>query len=193
MAIDKSIQGITDTFTNLHKFFGNNSQQTPSQSNQPSQAPRQIPAADNTYSPNVQSAFNQLGTETTKWGDSTRYEKFHPGIDIANAIGTPIKAFAPGVVSAAVSGKKQGDKGYGNQVIISDNAGNQNKYNHLMNPAVKPGQKINKGDVIGYLGNSGATYSPSGKGNGAHLDYRIYNTFKKQYVNPYSYLSKYYS
>ena len=49
--------------------------------------------------------LHKLGKITVPYGGSTRYEQFHPGVDIANAKGTPIKAPASGVVTDAVGGK----------------------------------------------------------------------------------------
>lgn len=128
-------------------------------------------------------SLSGLGSMTTGFGESTRYEKFHPGIDIANKIGTPLNAFASGTVISADTGKKQGDKGYGNRIVIRDDQGQDWSYGHENEVFVKPGQKIQKGQNIGTMGNSGSTYSNTG-GTGSHLDLRIFNTFKKKYVNP---------
>lgn len=183
------ISGLENKYTNISKSIKASTPptQTPQVANstQPMSFDNIMPTAG------VKKRLGELGSLTVDFGGHTKFEKFHPGVDIANAIGTPIKAFTPGVVSAVVLGNKQGDKGYGNQVIISDNAGNQQKYNHLSNSQLKVGQKINAGDILGQMGNSGSTYSNSG-GTGSHLDYRVWNTFRKQYVNPYSYLKSYY-
>jgi len=128
-----------------------------------------------------------LGTVTTRYGGSTNYEKFHPGVDIANKIGTPIKSFTPGTVTSVVGGKKQGDKGYGNYVEITDAQGNRQRYSHLQGAYVKVGQKIPKGYTIAGMGNTGSTYSTSG-GTGSHLDYRIWDTYNR-YVNPTKYIN----
>ena len=128
-----------------------------------------------------------LGKVTTQWGGSTNYEKFHPAIDIANAKGTPIQAPVSGTVVGAVSGKVQGDAAYGNSVRIKDANGNSHNLGHLDQTMVKPGQAITQGMQIGTMGNSGAAYSPSGKGDGTHLDYRIVTAFGR-YQNPQPYL-----
>jgi murein DD-endopeptidase MepM/ murein hydrolase activator NlpD len=52
---------------------------------------------------------------------------------------------------------------------------------------VQKGQQVSKGQDVATMGNSGATYSPSGKGDGTHLDYRIVTAFGK-YKNPMKYL-----
>ena len=130
------------------------------------------------------------GRVTTPYGGSTRYEKFHPGIDIANNIGTPVGAFTPGTVTGVSMGKKQGDPGYGNYVIVTDQYGAQHYYSHLARTYVPIGTQVTRGMILGTIGATGQTYSPSGKGSGAHLDYRIRDAYK-QYVNPSSYLSQY--
>jgi len=128
-----------------------------------------------------------LGTVTTPYGGSTRYEKFHPGIDIANKMGTKIPSYTPGRVTAVVGGTHQGSKGYGNYVIVTDPEGNKHRYSHLNNAFVKIGDQINKGSVIGGMGNTGQTYSVSG-GDASHLDYRIRDLYGK-YVNPLKYIN----
>ena len=135
--------------------------------------------------------FEDLGVRTTPYGGSTRVENVHPGIDIANKIGTPIPAFTGGVVSQVVDGKKQDMKGgYGNYVIVTDPNGNQHRYSHLSGDFVQVGQKVTQGQKIGEMGNTGAAYSTSG-GTGSHLDYRIKSAAGK-YLNPNSYIDKYF-
>lgn len=136
--------------------------------------------------------LQSLGRMTTAYNGSTKFESKHPGIDIANANGTPIKAFTPGVVVKVESGKKQGDKGYGNSIIVKDPYGNLHRYSHLRDEWVKVGQKISSGQPIASMGNSGSTYSPSGKSDGTHLDYRVSNAYGK-FANPIDYLNKFYA
>ena len=88
--------------------------------------------------------------------------KFHHGIDFGGKSGTPIVATADGIV--AFSGY---DSGYGNFVRISHNFGFKTAYGHMLKKLkVKKGDFIKKGDVIGYLGNSGVSTGP-------HLHYEI--------------------
>ena len=122
------------------------------------------------------------GVTTTQYGGSTRGEKFHPGVDIANKIGTAINAYTPGVVQEVVLGKKQGDPGYGNYILVKDPEGNLQRYSHLYGAYVKVGQQIERGMKIGAMGNSGQTYSNSG-GTGSHLDFRVKDIYGK-YINP---------
>lgn len=137
---------------------------------------------------NIQAPSSGLGTITTPYGGSTKYEKFHPGVDIANKAGTKLPSFTGGTVTGVVAGTKQGDKGYGNYVIVTDAQGNQHRYSHLLDSYVKVGQPINKGAVIGSLGNTGQTYSVTG-GDGSHLDYRVKDIYNK-YINPYKFITK---
>jgi len=137
--------------------------------------------------------YGNLGTVTTMPAGTadprytrTRGEARHPGIDIGNKIGTPVPTFAPGRVSEVVSGKKQGDKAYGNYVVVTDNAGNKHRYSHLSQSWVKVGQQLGKGTPVGAMGNTGQSYSLHG-GTGSHLDYRIKDAYGK-YINPLTYL-----
>ena len=138
------------------------------------------------YTPSKQTSG--LGTTTVPYGGSTRYEKFHPGIDIANKIGTAIKAFTPGTVEKVDIGYKQGDAGYGNSIIVKDAQGNLHRYSHLQQAWVKAGQPIQQGTQLGTMGNTGSTYSTSG-GTGSHLDYRVKNIYGK-YINPTGYIKQ---
>jgi len=130
-----------------------------------------------------------LGKITTPFGGQTKYEKFHPGIDIANAKGTPIKAPVSGQVVSAEGSKEAGDASYGNSAMIKDGQGNFHNFGHLDSTNVRPGQTITEGQTVGTMGNTGASYSPSGKGDGTHLDYRIVSAYGK-YKNPKNYVNK---
>ena len=127
---------------------------------------------------------------TVPFGGQTAWEGNHPGVDIANKQGTPVPAMASGVVTGVVNGKGQADPnnpsdpnhGFGNQVSIKDPYGNEHRYSHLHNTYVKVGQRVNKGDIIGPMGSSGSSYSPSG-GDATHLDYRLLDAYGR-YMNP---------
>lgn len=132
-------------------------------------------------------SMKRLGTLTVDYGGSTRYEKFHPALDIANKMGTPVPAWAGGKVSKVVSGKKQGDPGFGNFVIVTDKDGNKHRYSHLQGSYVNIGDEIKRGRVIGGMGNTGQTYSISG-GDASHLDFRIRDLWGK-YISPYQFVN----
>lgn len=96
----------------------------------------------------------------------------HRGADFAAPGGTPVYAAADGVVSAAAAVYS-----YGNCVQIShgsDDAGSRydTLYAHLSSFAVSAGQSVRRGDVIGYVGNTGSVYGAGG-GYHLHLELRI--------------------
>jgi len=126
--------------------------------------------------------MGNLGTITTQYGGSTKFEAFHPGIDIANQEGTPIPAFASGKVVEIATGQKRGDPGFGNFTIVQDAQGNKWRYSHLRSEFVKVGDVVNKGQVIGEMGSTGSVYSLYGN-LGTHLDIRIQSLAGK-YLNP---------
>lgn len=80
---------------------------------------------------------------------------YHPGIDIAVDYGTPIKASATGTVQEA-----DWNGGYGRFVSIDHGNGMLTCYGHMSAIAVQPGQKVRRGDVIGYVGSSGYSTGP---------------------------------
>lgn len=127
------------------------------------------------------------GNVTVPFGGKTEQESFHPGVDVANEIGTPISATEEGVVVKVDGGHVQGENNYGNTVEIKDRNGNVHQFHHLQNILVKPGQQVKKKQTIATLGNSGATYSQSGMGDGANLDYRIVDSYNR-YKNPTPYI-----
>lgn len=139
--------------------------------------------------PNPNTRFkNVLGNMTVPFGGKTEQEDFHPGIDYANQMGTPIPATVDGTIVKAESGHKQGDNNFGNTVEIKDQNGDVHQFHHLQKIGVKPGQLVRKGEVVATMGNTGATYSQSGKGDGTHLDYRIVTAYGK-YKDPTPYLN----
>ena len=101
---------------------------------------------------------------------------FHSGIDIAASSGTPIKATAPGVVTTAGwSG------GYGMVIRVKHKYGFETIYGHCSQVAVKSGDNVSRGQVIGYVGMSG-----NATGNHNHYEIRLGN----KDINPYPYMSK---
>lgn len=186
-----TISPVAQTIVNATKSFLENTKVDPSMYKLKA-TPSETTSSTTQDIPLTQQYTNlkELGAVTTPYGGSTKFEKFHPGIDIANKIGTPIPSFASGTVVAEESGKKQGDKGYGNNIIIQDDQGNLHRYSHLSNEYVKVGDVVKPGQTIGTIGNTGSTYSTSG-GTGAHLDYRIKSAAGK-YLNPNLFLNSYF-
>jgi len=87
---------------------------------------------------------------------------FHPGIDVSADKGTPIYATADGTVSSAsYSGA------YGNLVVLGHGFGISTRYGHMSRFAVKAGDRVQRGDVIGYVGSTG-------RANGPHVHYEVW-------------------
>jgi len=86
----------------------------------------------------------------------------HRGVDITAPKGTPVYATADGVVS-----RSQAPSGYGLSVIIDHGYSYETLYAHLSKKVVKPGQKVKRGELIGYVGNTGFSI-------GAHLHYEVW-------------------
>ena len=100
-----------------------------------------------------------------------KVKKFHPGVDFAAPKGTPIYATGDGVIKKVQT--KFG--GYGKQIEIDHGYGFVTKYAHLSKFNVKLGQKIKRGEIIGYVGTSGTSTAP-------HLHYEVIKNGEK--VNP---------
>jgi murein DD-endopeptidase MepM/ murein hydrolase activator NlpD len=79
----------------------------------------------------------------------------HAGVDIAAEFGTPVKASATGVVQQAAW-----NGGYGRFVSIDHGDGMTTCYGHMSAIAVAPGQRVTRGQVIGYVGSSGYSTGP---------------------------------
>jgi murein DD-endopeptidase MepM/ murein hydrolase activator NlpD len=100
--------------------------------------------------------------------------KFHAGMDFAAPIGTEVYATGDGVVQRADAQAS----GYGNHIRIDHGYGYMTLYGHLSRTKVRPGQKVKRGEVIGYVGNTG-------KSTGPHLHYEVYKNGEHQ--NPINY------
>lgn len=103
---------------------------------------------------------------------------FHTGIDIAAAYGTPVRAGGDGEVVEAPIGS-----GYGRCVELNHGHDVETVYAHLSAVAVMPGQHVSRGQVIGYVGQSGRATGPH-----LHYEVRVHNVP----VNPLTYLRKNY-
>src|ERR1700692_4336226 len=99
---------------------------------------------------------------------------FHSGVDIGSSDGQSVVAPADGVI---VFADFMG--GYGRAVVIDHGNGISTRYGHLSGYAVTAGQRVHRGDVIGYVGESGRSTGPH-----LHYEVRINDTP----VNPYKYL-----
>ncbi|TDO51491.1 murein DD-endopeptidase MepM/ murein hydrolase activator NlpD [Kribbella sp. VKM Ac-2527] len=106
------------------------------------------------------------------------YWKLHDGTDFGGGCGTPIRAAASGVVT-----DRYYNGGYGNRVFIShgviDGSSLTTVYNHLSRYKARVGQRVSKGQIIGYVGTTG--YS-----TGCHLHFMVYQDGRV--VNPMKWL-----
>lgn len=174
--IKGSVSGVIDA---VRKYRGAGSSAVRPQSGGSSyRGPSKVPAK-----------FSGLGSITTPYRGSTIYEPGgrHGGIDIANKEGTAIPAFTGGTVTESVTGKRNNAKedGFGNYIVVTDAQGNKHRYSHLQGALVPIGSQVQKGQVLGTMGRTGAAYSEHG-GTGSHLDYRVYQIVDgwKRYVDP---------
>lgn len=94
--------------------------------------------------------------------------KLHAGLDFTCPQGTPIYATADGTVASAGN---QGD-GYGNHVVINHGYGYQTLYAHMYRISARRGQRVKRGEVIGYVGSTG-------KSTGPHLHYEVHKNGRK--------------
>lgn len=102
--------------------------------------------------------------------------EFHNGIDIANATGTPIYATADGVVRVV-----DYESGYGKRIIISHQEDYESMYAHLYSYQVRVGDRVNKGQIIALMGDTGLSTGP-------HLHYEVIKNGEK--INPIAYLNR---
>ncbi|MBP6979216.1 MAG: M23 family metallopeptidase [Lentimicrobiaceae bacterium] len=100
-----------------------------------------------------------------------KVKKFHYGVDFSASIGTEIYATGNGRVIEV----NNSSRGYGNTILIDHGYSYQTQYSHLSRFAVRPGQEVKRGQVIGYVGNTGKSSAP-------HLHYEVHKN--GQPVNP---------
>lgn len=100
-----------------------------------------------------------------------KIKKFHEGMDFSAPTGTEIYATGDGVVTTV----ETAFSGYGKHVKIDHGFGYKSIYGHMSAFNVKVGQKVHRGDVIGYVGSTGTSTAP-------HLHYEV--SLKGQKVNP---------
>lgn len=100
------------------------------------------------------------GSVTSEYG--RRWGRLHAGIDLAGPIGTPIWAAKSGTVIVAGT-----ENGYGKTVVIDHGGGMTTLYAHQSRLAVRRGQQVSQGQLIGSIGNSGNS-------SGAHLHFETH-------------------
>ncbi|MBW2936749.1 M23 family metallopeptidase [Aureisphaera sp. CAU 1614] len=101
----------------------------------------------------------------------TKERKFHWGMDFTAPRGTPVYASGNGVVSRADNSAA----GYGNHVRIDHGFGYESLYAHLFKYNVRVGQRVKRGDLIGFVGSTGRSEAP-------HLHYEIFKDGDR--INP---------
>ncbi len=127
-----------------------------------------IPAIQPVRNENLKRMASGFGYRTDPF---TKVRKMHEGMDFTAKIGTPIFATGDGVV-------KQADNrasGFGNHIVIRHGYGYETLYAHLSKYNCKPGQRIKRGDIIGYVGSTGRSEGP-------HLHYEVHKDGRV--VNP---------
>jgi murein DD-endopeptidase MepM/ murein hydrolase activator NlpD len=99
-------------------------------------------------------AWPASGTVTSGFG--YRWGALHAGIDIANGVGTPVKAAKAGTVIVA----GWNDGGYGNWVIIDHGGGFSTLYGHMSKIRTSEGASVKQGQQIGDMGSTGNSTGP---------------------------------
>ncbi|MFN2438066.1 MAG: M23 family metallopeptidase [Chitinophagaceae bacterium] len=94
--------------------------------------------------------------------------KMHAGLDFSAPQGTPIYATADGTVKIA----EYSNSGYGNHVIINHGYGYETLYGHMVRIRARRGQRLKRGQIIGYVGNTG-------KSTGPHCHYEVHKNGQK--------------
>lgn len=119
-----------------------------------------IPAIQPVSNKNLKYMSSGFGYRTDPIYKTT---KFHAGMDFSAPIGTPIYATGNGTVLQADNDAT----GYGLHVRINHGYGYLTLYAHMSKTTVRAGQKVKRGDLIGYVGNTGKSVGP-------HLHYEVH-------------------
>jgi murein DD-endopeptidase MepM/ murein hydrolase activator NlpD len=127
-----------------------------------------IPAIQPVRNENLKHMASGFGYRTDPF---TKARKMHKGMDFTAKQGTPIFATGDGVIAKADNTAS----GYGNHIVIRHGYGYETLYGHLSKYNCKAGQRIKRGDIIGYVGSTGRSEAP-------HLHYEVHKDGKV--VNP---------
>jgi murein DD-endopeptidase MepM/ murein hydrolase activator NlpD len=103
----------------------------------------------------------------------------HKGVDMSANYGVPVYATGDGVVEKVSNGQRR--RGYGRQILIDHDFGYKTRYAHLQKILVKPGEKVQRGQLIGEVGSSGGSTGP-------HLHYEV--IYRGRHVNPVNYFNR---
>lgn len=107
----------------------------------------------------------------------TKVKSKHLGIDFSAPQGTPVYATGDGVIKIT----KKGFSGWGWYIKMDHGFGYETLYGHLSKFNVRPGQKVKRGDLIGFVGNTGKSTAP-------HLHYEVH--INGRAVDPVNYFYK---
>jgi hypothetical protein len=114
---------------------------------------------------------------SSNYGVKNKHHQFHNGIDLAAKLDTPIAATAAGVVSVSTD-HLEGHKNYGSIIIIDHGNGLQSLYSHLNSRQVSVGDKVERGQLIGKVGETG-------KATGPHVHFEIMSNSQRVDPNQY--------
>ena len=137
-----------------------------------------------THIPAIQPIDNKdLKRTASGWGMRIHpiynIKKFHYGLDFTAPTGTPIYATGDGTIEYVIPSTDKASQGYGNLIIINHGYGFRTLYAHMNKFKSKAGQQVKRGEIIGYVGNTGLSTGP-------HLHYEVIKDGQK--VNPIYYL-----
>ena len=104
------------------------------------------------------------------------YSRPHNGLDFAAPFNTPIYATGDGVVVYA-----EGGTTYGNVVFVNHSFGFETRYAHMSRYVVSVGEKVKRGQILGYVGNTGLSF-------GNHLHYEV--LYQNKFVNPINFFQR---
>ncbi len=127
-----------------------------------------IPAIQPVRNENLKSMASGFGYRSDPF---TKVRKFHAGMDFSAKVGAPIFATGDGVVVRADNTAS----GYGNHIVLKHGFGYETLYAHLSKYNIKKGQKVKRGDIIGFVGSTGRSEGP-------HLHYEVHKN--GEVVNP---------
>ena len=119
-----------------------------------------IPAIQPVRNENLRAVASGFGYRSDPF---TKVRKFHAGMDFSAKTGTPVFATGDGVVVRADANAS----GYGNHIVIRHGYGYETLYGHLSKYKAKRGERVKRGDIIGYVGSTGRSEAP-------HLHYEVH-------------------
>jgi len=127
-----------------------------------------IPAIQPVKNENLKQVASGFGYRSDPF---TKVRKFHEGMDFSARTGTPVYATGDGVVEKADNSAS----GYGNHIVVRHGFGYETLYGHLSKYNCRRGQRVKRGEIIGYVGSTGRSEAP-------HLHYEVHKG--GEVVNP---------